>query len=360
VVLADRREATVLAAIEKHAEDELEPPVLIATGDPDIRFLAHNRERLHRHFRFVAPPSDSTEILTDKARFADFVEKHGFPAPATVVVRTDRDIERAIDTLSFPLIIKPALSSNWRAPKFFRRLGNIKVAHAASAEYLRKFWTDLGDSSGALIVQERIPGADDQQYHYFSYRNRDGSEITGLVARRLRIFPIHGGVGSFVIAEEHPEVARLARNILDALDFSGPSSVCFKRDSETGDFKIFEINGRMPMAHSVLQMCGVDLPGIYYSDAIGRAIVAPRPRNLGCKWMALEMDLRASFDYWKAGELSIAGYFRSLAKTRAVIEFAYDDWGPFWHALHGIGKAVGGGMRRAGRRWLPSLRTGSG
>ena len=66
--------------------------------------------------------------------------------------------------------------------------------------------------------------------------------------------------------------------------------------------------------------------------------------------MAIETDLRASFDYWRAGELSILGYLKSLAKTRMVVEFAPNDWGPFWYAVRAIGSSAIDAFRNAGRR----------
>jgi hypothetical protein len=68
-------------------------------------------------------------------------------------------------------------------------------------------------------------------------------------------------------------------------------------------------------------------------EALGRDIPAPQFTNIGRKWMSIELDLQASFEYWKAGELSVFDYLRSLLGTRMVVELARDDWGPFCFTL---------------------------
>ena len=336
VVLERRDDEALLDALENHTKSKLQHPVLYATGDPDIRFLVRNRERLKERFRFVAPPRMAIDTLTDKALFASFINQHGFPSPGTVVASEIADIDRATAELNFPVIIKPAFSADWQKSDVEQRFGTIKMVRAENSDELYQIWRNFGDTSHALIVQELIPGTDDQQFHYFSYRDRNAREVSGLIARRLRIWPIHAGVGSLVVAEHNPELAGISRQILDALHFVGPSSVCFKRHRDTGEYKIFEINGRFTQQNSIFSMCNVDLPGIYYSDALGRKMPEVRFTNIGRKWMSLELDPRASLEYWRAGELSVFGYLRSLLGTSMVVELARDDWGPFRFILREI------------------------
>ena len=146
-----------------------------------------------------------------------------------------------------------------------------------------------------MVIQEYIQGDDSQHYSFVSYRDRQNRELVSLCVRKRRLVPIHAGASTFAEIGRDPEneIAAKARSVLDHLQYPGPSSVCFKRDERTGTSRIFEINGRLPLCHSILQMGGIDLPWLMYQDALELPLDEQVPGDTSGTWSSLESDIEA-------------------------------------------------------------------
>ena len=347
-IILDEDARLALGALLTHAQAFAQRPVLFATSDQYVRLVSEYRNVLAQRFRFLIPEEGVIETVTDKSKFAAFAREHQWPIPATFIPTTEDEVRRNAEQLRYPLVIKPALSYEWSRSKVVKerfRIGKI-VRVETPAELIGK-WNDLKDTSRALVIQEWIPGGDDQLFHYYSYRSSHDKETIGdLVSQRLRIYPIHGGVGTFVRATSDAELASISRVVLSELRFVGASTVCFKRDAVTKEYKIVEINGRLPQAHSLFQMCGIDLPYIMYKDLLGHVEPIPQLRNLGNKWVSIQLDAPAVWSYWRAGELTLPSWLASLRGTKMCAEFAWDDWKPFFFAVQALAQRMWGRLRR--------------
>ncbi|MCZ7584034.1 MAG: ATP-grasp domain-containing protein [Deltaproteobacteria bacterium] len=93
--------------------------------------------------------------------------------------------------------------------------------------------------------------------------------------RRLRELPPSGGIS--VLSEAippDPEAARAGRALLEALHWTGPAMVEFKRDAD-GRPCLMEINGRFWGSLQLAIDAGVDFPALLVRAAQGDAIVPP-------------------------------------------------------------------------------------
>ena len=330
VVLPHADDPTRLTeALYRQADAFEESPVLFVTSDYYLRFASENREALARRCLMHIPEVEAVNIATDKTRFAAFATAHDLPVPRTFTGSTVRHVARAGAELRYPALIKPAFPPDWTRPEFVARFGRTKAVFVYSRSELIERWRELRDSGATLLIQEVIPGADDQTYSYYTYRRPNGESV-GLAVQKLRIYPIGRGVGTCLRVVENADLARIAAKLVSQLDYKGVSSVCFKKDALTGEYKIYELNGRLPLGHNVFHACGVDLPYVMYRDALGHRDAISPVRTAGQKWVALSLDMPAAWAYWKAGELTLSGWLRSLAGTKACAEFAIDDWGPVW------------------------------
>ena len=117
------------------------------------------------------------------------------------------------------------------------------------------------------------------------------------------------------------------------MNYKGISSVCFKRDINSGKLWLHEVNGRFPQGHATSQLCGVNLPYIAYQHATGQATEIRRVPAGSKKWISLGLDFDAFRDYRKGGELSTMDWLKSLGQVRKVAEFSLDDLKPFFRFL---------------------------
>ena len=120
------------------------------------------------------------------------------------------------------------------------------------------------------MVQELIPGGDDELYTVGSYIAADGAVLGLFSGRKLRQSPPGIGtcrVGEAVWVQENVDAAL---RLLRAFDFHGVSQVEFKRDPRDGRFKLMEVNPRLWLWHGLAAALGVDFARIAYLDLLGR------------------------------------------------------------------------------------------
>ncbi len=304
-------------------------PILFMTSDHYMLEVSRLRDDLSDHFRFLLPQASVVKTVVDKSLFACFAKAHGFPVPFTLTPKTSKEIAGLSERLNYPVLIKPAISSEWMREDFRERFGLRKAVVVSSPRELAQRWMQLHGTSRRLVIQEMIPGPENLHFNYYSYRRDRDSRSIGLVYQKLRAFPIRNGAATFLRVVQNGQLAEISERILTTLGFTGISSVCFKKDMVSGEYKIYEINGRMLVCNSVYQMCGIDLPYIMYRDLLNGGESSPSLRNIGAKWVALSLDLAAFWSYWRSGEVTLLAWLRSLPGTRMCAEFALDDPKPF-------------------------------
>lgn len=308
-------------------------PVLFVSGDRQLLTACRQLDRLREHLHVLLPPQAAAETVVDKTLFRAFAEQHAAPVPRTWSPSSEKELIELIPHLPFPLVLKPAQSADWRQDSIVAVQGWIKMIRVDDPETLLREWARVSNLVDPPIVQEFIRGDDSDHFSYVSYMNRDGVELAGLCVRKLRVHPIHGGAAACATIFQDTEMEAAGRSILRQLGYRSVASVCFKRDPETGQARIYEINGRIPLCHGIFQLAGIDLPWLMYRDAQGLASGACGPTQPRGHWMALDYDIAALREYRRAGELSYGDWIRSLLKVRHIVEFDPRDLGPFIHVI---------------------------
>jgi predicted ATP-grasp superfamily ATP-dependent carboligase len=189
-------------------------------------------------------------------------EEKGVPVPRTLVVREPADLERAIQHVGFPAVVK-ARVSRLAVGRQWRSGAGTHYVHTRTE--LEAACRAVGDTVPFPLVQEYIPG---DGRGVFALMNR-GRLRAAFAHRRLREKPPSGGVS--VLSESialDPEVLAQAEQILEALKWHGVAMVEFKRDARDGVSKLLEINGRFWGSLQLSVDAGVDFPYLLYRLAI--------------------------------------------------------------------------------------------
>lgn len=320
-------------------------PVLVPCTDNAVLAVSRHRARLEPAYRIALPDDAVVRTLADKARFAEHAERHGLPIPRTVVVRSADDARRAAETLRYPALVKPPV----KTPAWVAHT-NAKALRVDDADALLRTCERVAGWAEALVVQEMIPGGDDALFTCNACFAAGSEPLVTFVTRKARQWPPHLGIASFAREAREPAVEAATLALFSTLDFRGLGYLEVKRDAD-GTLRMIEANVGRPTGRSATaEAGGVELLATLYADAAGLPLPAARTqRHVGAGWIDLRRDLLSAAYYWRRGELTPAGWLRSIRGPKAHAVLSARDPLPF--ALE-----LSQSARKAARRALTRLR----
>ena len=344
IVVCGTAGEALVDALEGLAPDFDTPPVLVPCTDLSVLALSGHRERLTAGFRWVLPQPGVVERLLDKASFQRLAAEDGLPVAGTVIVRSREDAERAAGTLRFPCVLKPAVKTErWQAAT------SAKVFRTDDAgELLRQYdrcrnWVD------ALVVQEWIDGPDTAHVTCNAYFDAASRPHLTFVSRKLRQWPLEGGVGCLSEACREDAVRDETVRLFQRAGHRGLAYLEMKLDARDGRHVIIEPNVGRPTGRSAAaDAAGIDLVYTYYCDALGWPLPpATAQTHRRTKWIYLRQDLQSAARQWRRGTLTPVDWLRSLRGCRHDAVFSWRDPKPFLADMAaGFRKALDADARR--------------
>lgn len=197
-------------------------------------------------------------LASDKTRLMAFCEAHGFPHPKTRNL-TDSSLDSAVAYVGFPALVKPAHGSGSRGIRLVRSMSEL-------SDILPSVLSECGPCA----LQEYI-GDHNEYYNVMLYRCKDGSWGNYAVTRIVRYYPVHGGSSSLCETIEEPRLVRICQDVLEALDWQGFADFDVL-EKGNGDFRIVEINPRVPASIRAAEAAGIDFPEMIVSDILGETV----------------------------------------------------------------------------------------
>lgn len=304
-------------------------PVVFPSADPDLMALNQLQPQTRELVRSTLAPAGLIAELSDKRRFNDLALRVNLPVPRTYTPGSMDEVAEVARVADFPLILKPSHPVAWKHPDIPRDIARAKAILVDDADELLRICRILAPHGFELLIQEYIPGGDEEHYDVHAYIDRTGRPQATYCGRKWRIYPPHAGSGCFVESLQIPELEDLALDILRKVDYRGIANINFKRHQRTGAYKLLEINPRVSQWNILAARSGVNLPWIAYRDACGLP-PAPLPRRrTGVFYVNGKNDLRAFMQYRRMGEWSVGRYIGSLLKPGMVYQaWSLADPGP--------------------------------
>ena len=242
---------------------EAGPGVVFPTHDPPLNSLARNRARLDG-FLFPFPDWSVLEAIQDKRHQLETARTAGVDIPETAYPRTAAEARAAAEEIGLPVLVKP------QHPDRFKMLFGRQAFRCESVAELDNAYRQA-EPFGPM-VQELVPGGDDELYSLGSYLSMDGEALGLFSGRKLKQVPPLIGTCRVGEAVWVQDVVDAGLRLLRALGFHGISQVEFKRDPRDGRYKLMEVNPRLWQWHGLAAACGVDLPLIAYRDLTGEQV----------------------------------------------------------------------------------------
>jgi predicted ATP-grasp superfamily ATP-dependent carboligase len=292
--------------------------VAIPTADPDLYVLSSLKDSLDTRICVVAPNATMVAKLSEKQAFSRLAEALGLPVPRTRSPLRQDDLRATADNLTFPLIVKPSDPMSGPAQSKLRFLASTKAVRVDAPEELLRIGESFLEAGCPIVVQEYVPGDDNQHIDFHAYVCRDGTASATFTGRKHRIFPIHAGSGCFVQSEWINDACSIGLDAATKIGFAGLANMNFKRHSVTGQLMLLEINPRLSQWHILPTRCGVNFPFVAYADAIGLELDPAPAQKEGRHYLNFLKDFRAAMGYRREGVLSLARYCVSICHPLSI------------------------------------------
>jgi D-aspartate ligase len=309
-------------------------PVLYPVSDEMALLCSRERQSLQRYYEYVMPDHATMVKLSTKGGLATAAQECDIPAPQTIIPQDMQEVEAVAQSLTYPVILKPVESAYWHTPEIATLLresalsGRAKVILCHNASELVQTYRDIAAHDDRLIIQEVIPGPDENLAYISFYLDRQSRPLALFAGRKLRVLPIGFGSASYVRSFRDPNLEEIALKLLTGVEYQGLGGLEFKKDPRDSRYKLVEFNTRFGMWDGLGTRCGVDTPYIAYCDTLG---IAVEPQLAYCRdviWVDWQRDVRAFWMYHKHRQLTLGEWLRSLRGEKMCAILSKDDWRP--------------------------------
>jgi predicted ATP-grasp superfamily ATP-dependent carboligase len=319
--------------------------VLFPCSDVTVAALSRRRDDLPARMRLPLASHDVVDMLMDKGSFATYAMSAGLPVPRTAVLQTRVHAEDAAETLTFPCVVKPPVTSpTWRAN------AGAKAYPVRTPAELLEVYDRVSGWAPSLVAQEWVEGGEEALLSCNAYFDGDGKALVTFVARKVRQWPPRIGTSASGVECRDDELRDATIALFEGTRFHGLAYLEAKRDSRTGRLAIIEPNVGRPTGRSAIaEAGGVELVYTAYCDALDLPLPVNRQQSYGqAKWLDLRRDTQAAAVAMRRGDLTVREWAGSLRGPKAHAIWSPRDPKPF---VVDVTHAFGEGLRMAGRRW---------
>lgn len=227
---------------------------------PGYGFLSENvefaRAVMKAGITFIGPTPESIELMGDKVRARNFVERNGFPvAPSAVEEDDPRTFLSRARTIGAPLLVKSSAGGGGKGMRIVRELDALEDAVVQARSEAQRYFGD-----GRLYVERYIDQPrhlevqvlGDMFGHVVHLFERECS-----VQRRFQKI-IEETPSPALTSEMRQRLCDTAVGIARAANYCNAGTVEFIFDGV--DFHFLEMNTRLQVEHAVTEMTtGIDL-----------------------------------------------------------------------------------------------------
>jgi predicted ATP-grasp superfamily ATP-dependent carboligase len=242
----------------------------------------------------------------------------GIVSPATMHVESESALRAT--ALVPPFLLKPV-----EGQEYALRFGE-KAVVADDLEQAVVVWQKATDAGFEMILQELVPDSHEHVFSLFAYVGRSGEPLTTVVGRKVRQGPLRFGTSAVFETCYEQRVLDLGLRLLDTVGYRGFAHVEFAHDARDGEFKVLEVNTRLPVWAGIAMNHAFDVARTAYDDLSGLPTAARETFRGDLAWVYLAKDLWVSAQMARRRELKLRDFLAShlrTGKVRAV--FAADD-----------------------------------
>jgi len=255
------------------------------------------------------------------------------PTPHTSLPRTYDEAEAYSRSVRYPVVLKGAMGN-----RLYQQTGK-KMVFVDSEEELLRQYRELQDSERPnLMIQEVIPGGDDQVFIFNGYFDAGSDCLVGYTGRKIRQFPVHIGCASLGECCWVEEVADITTRFMKEIGYQGILDIGYRKDPRDGKYKVLDINPRVGQAFRIfVSENDLDVVRALYLNQTGQDVPSDSPRREGRRWIIEDYDLVSSIDYFQERSLTFGKWVKSFRRLEEGAWFSLRDPVPFLRMLGRLG-----------------------
>jgi predicted ATP-grasp superfamily ATP-dependent carboligase len=309
-------------------------PILIATSDETAITVARHYDALAKSYLIGQNQGEIVPRLADKMTMFDLVRKHAVPSPHTELPRSIEEARECSKRVRYPVMLKGAMGN-----RLYERTRK-KMVVVNDAEELLTQYQELQDPVVPnLMVQELIPGGDDQVYIFNGYFDANSDCLAPYTGRKIRQFPIHVGCASLGECCWVQEVSDITTKFMKEIGYRGVLDIGYRKDPRDQQYKVLDINPRVGQAFRLfVSDNNLDVVRAMYLDLTGQPVPTDGKYKEGRRWMIEDYDVTSAFKYFREGSLTFGEWVRSFWRLEEGAWFSVRDPVPFLLMLVRLGK----------------------
>lgn len=298
--------------------------ILIPTSDATTIIVDDHQGMLDGRFLWPRQPPGLVRSLADKRTMAALAKAHDVPTPELMVPTGIEDVRAYAAAATFPVMLKGIDGGRLKS-----RTGRRMVI-AEDPGVLERLYLEMEDPSDPnLMLQEYIPGGDDDVWMFNGYFDAGSECLVGFTGRKLRQTPIHIGATSLGECVPNRDVEDTTVRWMKQIGYRGILDIGYRFDARDGRYKVLDANPRIGATFRLFVATnGMDVARALYLDLTGQPVPTAEPLT-GRRWINEGADLRSSIHYRREGSLGIGQWLASLRNVHEGAYFARDDIGPF-------------------------------
>ena len=225
--------------------------------------------------------------LHNKEQLMKIATEIDLPIPKTYNIKNVNEIRIIAEEIEYPVVIKPKDATSSKGVQYAYSKDEFVYRY-------KHFITENNlNPSSYPLVQEYIPGDGYGVSVLFNH-----GELRALFThRRLREYPITGGPSTLRESVRHPEMEKIAIDLLKYINWHGVAMIEFKLNKRTDRPVLIEVNPRFWGSINQAIASGVDFPFLLYKMATDGDIKPVLNYKIGVKTRFLMNDLRALFSH---------------------------------------------------------------
>jgi len=267
IVHVEKTTQDIICKLEDISRSSRSNIFLLPSDDESVKIVSDNRAIISKKYVYVLPDKEQIDLLLDKSKFQRWAEKNDFSAPKTRFVSNLLQLEEAIISLQYPVLLKPL----YRNPEWDRHIPNAKVFILEKKSELKLLPEDLFSIAPTMLVQQWIPGDDDGIYFCLVYYDKNAELVDYFCGRKLMQWPPLGGSTAVAISDDKEETKEITLSIFNKIKYRGLGSVEYKKNPVDNKMYIMEPTvGRNDYQSYISVIGNVNLTEMGYCDVVGK------------------------------------------------------------------------------------------
>lgn len=309
-----------IADLKNYLQTRVEKPVLMTFSDATYLTVATFAEELAPHAQLKLPNIASRDWVFNKQATYDLARSHKIPTIKEYSLEEE---------IVFPVVAKPRTSVSWKSGTGVFGTAEVVFSRPELERTVQKILATTGQTP---IIQAMVVGEE----YGVELLCDEGKILTSFVHKRIRSLSPRGGASTvkeeLANGSQKEHMMQRAKTLAEAVNWTGPLMVEFKKDEDLDEIVLMEMNGRFWGSLPLPLAAGVPFVQKYYELVTGqqlpevkRTSIARTQHLLGdIRWLLLVWFKRDSLrkQLYPKRLSATADFFRDTVMTRK------DVWSP--------------------------------